>query len=388
MERTRLLAELDSRIEQLSILNEVGNLLVSTLDQKVVRERAMEAITRLMHAEAGSLLLIDNESGELFFEVALGEKGEQVKQVRLKIGEGIAGWVARYGRPVNIGDVTRDRRFLAEVDRQSNFRTRSILCVPVKIKNKIIGVLQAINRVGREAFTKDDQRLFQLFSNQVAIALDNARLYEEVKETFYATSQALADAIEMRDPYTGGHTRRVLEYSLAIGRRMGLDSSELEVLKLSAVLHDIGKIGIEDRVLRKPAPLDRHEAAEMRLHPGKGAEILRRVPQLKDVLPGTLHHHERYDGKGYPEGLKNGRIPLVARIIAVSDTYDAMTTTRPYRKGLDPAVAVAELKRCAGTQFDRKVVAAFIEAYENGEITGCGSGPAAGSGTRRERGGP
>ncbi|HAO92389.1 MAG: phosphohydrolase [Deltaproteobacteria bacterium GWC2_56_8] len=377
MERAELFSELDGRLRQFSTLQEVGNLLNSTLDQKVVRHRAMEAITSIMRAEAGSLLLVDELNKQLYFEVALGEKGDEIKEVRLNIGEGIAGWVAKHGRPLVINDVASDKRFQANVDRKSRFTTRDMVCVPVRIKGKVIGVLQAINRIGG-TFEKEDLRLFQLFSNQVAIALDNARLYEEIRETFHATSEALAEAIEKRDPYTGGHTKRVFEYSLAIGKHMGMPAKALEILKLSAVLHDIGKIGIEDRILRKDAPLDAEEAAVMRLHPQYGAEIMKHVPQLKDIVPGMLYHHERVDGQGYPRGFKGEQIPLIARVISVADTYDAMTTTRPYRKGLPPAVAIAELRKFTGVQFDAQVVEAFIRAFEKGDITG--AIPAAASG--------
>jgi putative nucleotidyltransferase with HDIG domain len=370
MERANLFSELDDRIKQFSTLHEVGSLLISTLDQGVVRRRAMEAITRLMHAETGSLLLLDEKTRELYFEVALGVKGKKLKEVRLGMGEGIAGWVAKHGRSLIIPDVTKDKRFLGKIDEHSKFQTRSMICVPVRIKDKVIGVLQAINRIGAGTFTREDLRVFQLFSNQVAIALDNARLYEEIKETFYATSEALAEAIETRDPYTGGHTKRVLEYSMAIAKELKLNSGVMEILKLSAVLHDIGKIGIEDSILRKDAPLDVDEADTMKAHPQLGVEILKHVPQLKDVIPGMLHHHERVDGLGYPRGFKGGRIPLIAKIISVADTYDAITTTRPYRKGLPPRAALKEIKKYSGKQFDGKVVDAFIKAFKNGTVSG------------------
>lgn len=369
LERAELVTSLDDRISQLSTLNEVSALLISSLHHKEVRHRAMEAITRLMRAETGSLLLLDREKDELYFEVALGEKGKKLKEVRLKVGEGIAGWVAKHNVPVIIPDVTKDPRFQGKVDKKSKFRTRDMVCVPVSIKGQVIGVLQAINRIGGE-FTAEDLGLFQLFSNQAAIALDNARLYEETKEAFYATSGALAEAIEKRDPYTGGHTRRVLAYCMAIAKYLDMSADELEVLELAAVLHDVGKIGIEDRVLRKEAPFDADEAANMRMHPQLGADILKHIPRLKDVMPGMLHHHERVDGFGYPKGLKGDQIPLTARIISVADTYDAITTTRPYRKGLPPEEAIAEIKRCAGRQFDIKIVAAFMKAFKKGDIDG------------------
>ncbi|MEK6531167.1 MAG: HD domain-containing phosphohydrolase [Deltaproteobacteria bacterium] len=367
MERGNLFSELDDRIKQLSILHDVGTLLISTLEHSVVRRRAIEAITRLMRAETGSLLLVDKEAGELFFEVALGEKGKALKEIRLKMGEGIAGWVAKNGKSVIVHDVAKDKRFQQTVDKKSEFKTRDMVCVPVTIKNNIIGVLQAINKVNG-SFTRDDLKLFELFSHQVAIALDNARLYEEIKETFYSTSEALAAAIEKRDPYTGGHTKRVLEYSHAIARHLDIPKEMIEMVKLSAVLHDVGKIGVEDRILRKEAPLDSTEVMAMKMHPQFGAEILGHIPQLKDIVPGMLYHHERLDGLGYPSGLRDGNIPLIARIISVADTFDAMTTTRPYRRGLPSEVAFNELRKYSGTQFDAAVVAAFLKAFKSGDV--------------------
>jgi len=367
LEKAKLFLELDRSVKQFTTLAEVGTLLNSTLDQNVVRKMAMEAITRLMNAEVGSLLLVDEENKELYFEVALGDKGERVKEIRLKIGEGIAGWVAEHGKPLLLQDVRKDPRFYKSADQKTEFVTRDMVCVPVKVKDKVIGVLQAINRA-EGVFTEDDVELFQLFSNQVAIALDNARLYEEIRETFFATAEALAEAIEKRDPYTGGHTKRVVNYCLVAAKYMNLTPEELEILKLSAILHDVGKIGVEDRILRKPGNLDDEEAKIMKMHPLLGAEIMRHIRQLKDLIPGMLHHHERPDGKGYPEGLKGRDIPIVARIISAADTYDAMTTNRPYRKGLSHQTAIDEIKKEAGAQFDKEVAEAFVKAFEAGEI--------------------
>ncbi|MBI5875317.1 MAG: GAF domain-containing protein, partial [Deltaproteobacteria bacterium] len=369
LEKTRLFLELERSVKQFTTLAEVGTLLNSTLDQKVIRKRAMEAITFLMNAEVGSLLLVDDENRELYFEVALGDKGDKVKEIRLKIGEGIAGWVAEHGEPLLIKDVSKDPRFYKSADQKTEFITRDMVCVPVKVKDKVIGVLQAINRL-EGIFADDDIKLFQLFSNQVAIALDNARLYEEIRETFFAVAEALAEAIEKRDPYTGGHTKRVVHYSLAAAKYLNLTPKELEFLKLSAILHDIGKIGVDDSVLRKPGKLDDNEAELMKMHPMMGADIMRHVKQLNDLIPGMKYHHERPDGKGYPDGLKDGEIPVIARIISVADTYDAMTSTRPYRKGLPHQTAIDEIKKYAGTQFDRDVALAFVKAFEQGEIGG------------------
>ncbi|HEX8947680.1 MAG TPA: HD-GYP domain-containing protein [Dissulfurispiraceae bacterium] len=181
-------------------------------------------------------------------------------------------------------------------------------------------------------------------------------------EAFQTMVHGLADTIDKRDPYTGGHTRRVMSYSLAIGKALGLSGIDMINLKLAAILHDLGKIGISDEVLLKSEDLSRDEFEYMMLHTVYGAEILNNIAHLKDVIPGVKHHHEQYNGSGYPDGLRGKGIPMIARIIAVADTFDAITTDRPYRKGLSLASAFEELKKSAGTQFDPAVVEAFLHA--------------------------
>ncbi|MEW6675041.1 MAG: HD domain-containing phosphohydrolase [Nitrospirota bacterium] len=354
-------------IKQLNTLIELSSLINSTFDTREIRKRAIEAATRLMDAEAGSLLLVDQETGELFFEVALGEKGEKLKEIRLKKGEGIAGWVAEHGEPVIIHNVQSDPRFFKLADEKTAFITKNMICVPVKTKDRILGVLQAVNKK-HNSFDSEDLNIFNALANQVAIAIENSNLYQELKETFYGTAQALAETIEKRDPYTGGHTKRVMNYSLAIGRAMRLSKRELEDLKLAAILHDVGKIGVRDDVLLKGGKLDPDELEKMNMHPKYGAEILSHVKQLRDIIPGVRGHHERLDGKGYPDNLKGGDVPTIARIIAVADTLDAMTTDRPYRKALSLETAFEELRKNVGIQFDREVVDAFIRAYREMEI--------------------
>jgi putative nucleotidyltransferase with HDIG domain len=185
---------------------------------------------------------------------------------------------------------------------------------------------------------------------------------------FFQTAESLADAIEKRDPYTGGHTQRVTSYSMAIAKHLQLNPSEKKCLKIAAVLHDVGKIGIEDHILRKPEPLNSEEYNTIKGHARMGAEILEHIRQLRDIVPGVKYHHEQMNGSGYPDGLKGEEMPIIARIVAVADTYDAMTTDRPYRRALTRETAIGELKRCSGIQFDREVVEAFIKAYALGGI--------------------
>ncbi|OGW38298.1 MAG: phosphohydrolase [Nitrospirae bacterium RBG_13_39_12] len=345
---------------------ELSSLVNSTLDIAEIKKRAIEAAVKLLDTEAGSLMLVDQESGELFFEVALGDRGDFVKKVRLKRGEGIAGWVTEKGESLIIHDVQADQRFFKVADQKSIFTTRNMVCVPVKSKNKILGVLEAINK-RHGSFDEDDKEGLLAFANQVAIAIENAILYQELREAFYGTAQILAEFIEKRDPYTGGHTKRVMNYSYDIGKAVGLSTKELEDLKLAAILHDVGKIGIPDVILLKKGKLDQAEIEAMNMHPKYGAEPLSHVKQLKDIIPGVRSHHERIDGKGYPDNLKGEDIPMIAKIIAVADTFDAMTTDRPYRKAMSLETAFEELRNNSGGQFDGHIVNTFIRIFERRE---------------------
>lgn len=362
------LKRIEDKAERLALLSHLSQILNSTLDHKEIRRRAMEAATRLMKAEVGSLLLVNEEKRQLYFEVALGDREEDIKTIPLNFGEGIAGWVAQHGKPLVVNSPEKDPRFFKGVDERTEFKTRNIICVPVKVKEKIIGVLEAINKQKKGRFNKEDLSLLTSLADQVAIALDNSRLYQELEEMFFQTAESLADAIEKRDPYTGGHTQRVTLYSQAIAKFLQLKPLERKWLKIASVLHDIGKIGIEDHILKKPERLSPEEFNMIKRHSDMGAEIIEHIRQLRESIPGVKYHHEHVNGKGYPDGLRGEEIPILAKIVAVADTYDAMTTDRPYRKATEKEVAIEELRRCSGTQLDKEVVEAFIQAYQRGEI--------------------
>jgi len=362
------LKRIDEKGRRLALLSHLSQILNSTLDHKEIRRRAMEAATQLMRAEVGSLLLVNEEKHQLYFEVALGDREEEIKTISLNFGEGIAGWVAQHGKPLVVNSPGKDRRFFKGVDERTEFKTRNIICVPMKVKKKIIGVLEAINKKGKGQFDKEDLSLLTSLADQVAIALDNSRLYQELEEMFFQTAESLADAIEKRDPYTGGHTQRVTLYSQAIAKYLQLKPLEKKWLKIASLLHDIGKIGVEDDILKKRERLSPEEFNIIKRHSDMGAEILEHVRQLREIVPGVRYHHEHVNGKGYPDGLRGKEIPILAKIVAVADTYDAMTTDRPYRKAMEKEAAIEELKRCSGTQLDKEVVEAFIQAYQRGEI--------------------
>ncbi|MFL5814300.1 MAG: HD domain-containing phosphohydrolase, partial [Bdellovibrionia bacterium] len=350
---------MQEKVQQLELMNEMAALLNSSLDTALVREKALEGTCKLLKCETASLFLIDEKKAELYWETALGETGKALKDsVRLPIDDrSIAGYVAMTGESLIVNDPSKDPRHNKKVGNKSGgFVTRNMICVPLKAKDKVLGVLQALNKVPSidahlnqkvgttfGPFGQDDLKILETLSHQVAIAIDNARLYAGAKKTFVDTVEALAEAIEKKDRYTGGHTKRVVYYSMCIAKYLNLTSDELERIRLGAVLHDVGKIGIEDKILKKQAPLDDEEWKVMQTHPDQGYDIMSRVEGLKDVIGGMRYHHERWDGKGYPFGLKGTEIPLIARIISVADTYDAMVSTRPYRKGLPPTVAFDEI---------------------------------------------
>ncbi|MEW6057005.1 MAG: HD domain-containing phosphohydrolase [Bdellovibrionota bacterium] len=358
-----------TKVYQLECLTQFSAILNSTLDTQSVREKALEATCKLLNCATGSLLLVDAATNELYWETALGASGEELKQAfRLAINDqSIAGHVALTCKSIVVNDVAQSPFHFKKADEKTKFKTLNMVCVPVVAKGTVIGVLEAINKRDGD-FTQEDLGLLETLSHQVAIAVENAQLYTKLKETFVQTAAAMAGAIEAKDRYTGGHTKRVLHYSLAIAEYVNLTSTQRENLRLAAILHDIGKIGIDDKILKKQYALNDEEYQTMKSHPAIGYEILSQVNELKDVIDGARYHHERPDGKGYPYGLKGDEIPKIASIISVADTYDAMVSTRPYRKGLDPKIAFSEITKYRGTQFDAEVVDAFVKAFESGSL--------------------
>jgi putative nucleotidyltransferase with HDIG domain len=210
---------------------------------------------------------------------------------------------------------------------------------------------------------------FNRMSESISTAVDNLkRAARENHELFINSIRALAAAIDAKDPYTRGHSERVARYSSQVAKEMGVSAEDVRRVRLSALLHDVGKIGIDDRILRKPTALTEEEFEIMKSHPVKGAAIMEAIPQLHDVIPGMKYHHERWEGGGYPDGLAGEEIPLQARIVSVADTFDAMTTTRPYQRAMDIRFVFQRLRDLAGNRFDPSVVEALIRSYEKGDL--------------------
>jgi HD-GYP domain-containing protein (c-di-GMP phosphodiesterase class II) len=211
-------------------------------------------------------------------------------------------------------------------------------------------------------------RTIGMIAQQAAFAIDNARLYKDLQATYIETVTALANAIEIRDPYTHGHTDRVKVLARAIGAKMGWDAEKLATLWMGCTLHDIGKIGVPDSILSKPGPLTSDEFAVMKTHPVIGAKIIEGVPFLKGAMPYVYYHHERYNGTGYPTGASGEEIPVEGRLLAIVDAFDAITSDRPYRRGQSIAAACDELRIFSGIQFDPMILEVFFQVLESNDF--------------------
>jgi len=239
----------------------------------------------------------------------------------------------------------------------------SLLSVPLKMKARLLGWISVVSFTKQKRFNEGHRKLLSIVGSRAAAAIENARLYEDLRATFQQTIQGLARAIDKMDRYTAGHSERVAMYATYLAVRLGLAPEVIEIVRQSALMHDIGKIGCVMN-LNKPGKLTQDEYEVFKRHPAYGRDILDPIKFLHPLIPGVHLHHERWDGRGYPLGLKGNDVPLIARIIAVADTYDAMTSDRAYRRALPHEVAVGEIERCSGSQFDPEMAHSFTVGLE------------------------
>ncbi|MCK4533052.1 GAF domain-containing protein [bacterium] len=363
IENARLVSERNQKILELNSLIRATELISSTVELKTLLDVVMQLVMKMMDAEAASLLLLDEEKQKLYFESAQGEKGERIERIYLTKGEGIADWVVQTGKDALVPDVNKDRRFCKKMDRFSGFETKSILCVPLKVKNRIIGVTEVINKVGKGSFTSADLVLLRTLSSQAAIAVEKAKLYRKLKNMGMAVVKSLVSAIDAKHPYTRGQSERVTKYALIIARELGFSAKEKRNVQLAGLLHDVGKIGIPEKILEKNGSFSKEDWVMVKKHPVMGAEILSPIEELKDIIPIIRYHHERLDGTGYPEGLKGEEIPLISRILAIADAFDSMTSPRFHKKEKSDIEALREIKNNEKSQFDTGCAEAFITGY-------------------------
>jgi putative nucleotidyltransferase with HDIG domain len=363
IENALLLNEQERKVVELDNLLKATEAIASTLELGPLLDTIMELGMKIMDAESCSVLLVDEKEKKLQFVAASGAKKEEIKKLSLDMGEGVAGWVVQNDQLLLIEDASKDTRFSKRVDETLGQKTKSLICVPLKVKNRIIGVMEVINKRGDRIFNERDKALFKPLSAQAAVAIERAKLYQDLEEMYISTVKSLTAAIDAKDPYTRAHSERVTRFSLLIAKELGLDEKIQKNVQLCALLHDVGNIGVPISILRKKDKLTDEDWNKIRRHPVLGAEIISPIRQLEELIPNIRHHHERYDGKGYPDNLKGEEIPLISRILAVADTFDALTSERPYRNGLSDKAALKEIEVCKGTQLDPVCADALLTGY-------------------------
>jgi len=358
LRNAQLFMEGQQRIKELTALNEVSRALMTTLELDELLEVVYRQVTEIMTAEAFFIALYDAEADELDYRVRV-DRGIREPLERRPVG-GLTGRIIASGRPILIRDWPREKGKYPQPKLWGTMEApASWLGVPMKIGERVVGVI-SVQAYRPEAYHQGHLELLSTVAGMAAVAIENARLYRELEEAYLEAILALANAMAARHSYTADHSARLAEWVVATARELGCSEEEIEAVRWAALLHDLGKIGVSDEILLKPGPLTEEEWAVMKHHPEMGARIVAPVKKLSAAAPIIRAHHERWDGTGYPDGLKGEAIPLGARILAVVDAYGAMIDERPYRKARSREEAIAELKRCAGTQFDPRVVEAFL----------------------------
>ena len=310
----------------------------------------VETVCEQVGADRASIILTDDEWTVQSASVGDAMTREDLTEAALAI---------RGAEVVNDGRVFR---YLTDSPRTEAVFT--LLITPLARGERRQGVLLAVREGGRRAFTEGDRKLLTILADRATVAIQNAELFQTLERTFITTIEAFVAALEDKDRYTAGHSERVAEYARATAEELGLPTATVETIYQGGRLHDIGKLTIRPEELNKPAALTDDEYRRFQAHPGYGEELMTPIPTFEKLLPAIGGHHEKWDGTGYPRGLKGEAIPLMARIVAIADTYDAMTSHRAYRAALKHEIAVRELRRCSGTQFDPGVVEAFIAGVE------------------------
>ena len=351
--RSRLKKE-NIRLKALIPLFEISKLLVTEIDLAHLFKIITEVLVQEFSVDRVSLMLMDEASGDLLIRASHGLPTDVAVKARRKMGEGVAGLVLKRREPLIISEGTHpDREIMAAINRDD--MPASSMSVPLIGRNKIFGVLN-VSKLSGPPFTASDLQVVLILSSQVVTAMENAALYEDQRESYFRTVQALVAAVEAKDPYTRWHSTNVAKYAVAIARDMGMSPSQLEEIHIASILHDIGKIGISELIIGKPGRLSREEFNIMKDHPAQGLRILEPIGFSASITSAIYQHHERYDGKGYPQGLAGDQISPAARILSVADTVDAMVSERPYRGTISSQDVLLELDQETGRQFDPLVV--------------------------------
>jgi HD-GYP domain-containing protein (c-di-GMP phosphodiesterase class II) len=367
---TTKIANLEMERDNLCALSQISSAINSKLDTTQVLKNAIDTINQLTGAER-SFIMIKNSDGFLELRVGRNWLQQTLTKEDILISRTISSRVFENGQPVLTTNAQEDPRY-QQKESIVGLHLRSIMCVPMTIREKIIGIIYADNSSINNMFSKADLTLLSAFANQAAIALRNAQLYEDMKqahqelqESYDTTLEGWALAINMRDHVTEEHTQRVTGLTVALAEFMDIAENEIVHIRRGAILHDIGKMGIPDKVLNKPSSLSDEEWRVIKQHPRFAYDMLSKIKFLNPAIDIPYCHHERWDGKGYPRGLKGEQIPLSARIFSVVDVWDALTSNRPYHEAMPDEQALKHILDLSGTHFDPYVVSNFAKLIKS-----------------------
>jgi len=358
-------ANLEKVVARLSTLYKVGLAINSNMDSENIFRMIVDTTIETLHADIGYIIIHDKQKDALRVDTLIGHGTLPEGDIYIpKKDTSVSGWVLNNGKPLLISDINDAPQF----DRFSalGYERKTLVCAPLIVKDEVIGTITVVNKNDGSTYSNDDLGLLTTIAAQASIAIKNAMLYDEQQKTYLNTIHALVSAIEASDSYTRGHSERVTKYSLTIAKRLGLSQERLKIMERAAILHDIGKIGINLALLHKVGRLTDEDVFDLQQHPEIGIRILEPIEFLVDVRLCIVQHHERFDGKGYPNKLKGDELLLESRVLAIADAFDAMTSDRPYRKALSLDIAVKELLDNAGTQFDPEIVPVFVDLLEQG----------------------
>jgi putative nucleotidyltransferase with HDIG domain len=316
----------------------------------ILLDKIMDSSLSITQSDAGSILII--EDNKLVFKIVKGEKSVELLGTSIPKNQGIAGWVAQQGKSLLITDAQEDERFNPDVDSMTGYQTRSVLCVPLMMKTGIIGVIELLNK--KEGFyDQKDEELITYLADQAAISIARARFFEDQKNYEIHLTDMLLDSIDFHIPEKAGHSKRVARYSNIIARATNMSEGRQKKLYFASLLHDIGFLKIRAEEYYNENVYKKHSII--------GYEMVRPITFYADIAPIILYHHEKYDGSGYPKGLRGDKIPLESRIIAITEAFDAMVSKTSYKLPMDFEAAIEELNKNAGTQFDPKLVKVFVK---------------------------
>ncbi|HKQ70682.1 MAG TPA: HD domain-containing phosphohydrolase [Polyangiaceae bacterium] len=357
LEKQRLSAE-NLRLKEALGLYKVSEAIAGSLSLDEVLSTVAESALSEMHADLVSTWLDDGE-GHFFERQHIVNSALKVPAIIPSLNPDAL--VAHFkADPMLVEQGVRGARFFGGVVEPV---LQSFTAIPLRMKQRVFGWIAAASVTPGKRFDEGQRKLLSIVASRAAAAIENARLYQDLRATFQQTIEGLAKAIDKMDRYTSGHSDRVAMYATYLATRLGFSAEDVEIVRQSALMHDIGKIGCVLN-LNKPGKLSAQEYEIFKKHPGFGRDILDPIKFLHPLIPGVHLHHERWDGRGYPLGLKGNDVPIMARIIAVADTYDAMTSDRAYRRALPHEIATTEIDRCAGSQFDPSVSGEFNAGIE------------------------